>query len=530
MRLQTKLTLLIFSLLSSSIIIAGLYFQFLISRTLTQQLGDRVLAIAETVASMPEIRQAFSARDPSLVIQPIAEKVRAQTGAEFVVVGNKDKIRYSHPVPDRIGEIMVGKDNDQALQGKAIISEAKGTLGPSLRGIAPILAKDGQVIGIVAVGFSLKEIENITENYRNKIFLIALLIIGFGIFGALMIARGVKKAILGLEPAEITNLYREKKAVIESIKEGILAVDLEGTVSMVNQQALNMLRWESEKEVLGRNILELSPYSPLMEIIRKGEAAFDKDVLLNDEFFIANYMPIRDEKDQVTGYVSSFRSKSELSRLSQELFQVTQYSEALRAQTHEFSNKLYMISGLIQLESYQEAIELITREFDIHENLFNFIRQEIPDLMIGGLLIGKFNKAKELRIGFDIDRESSFKDIPEDLDRDALASIIGNLVDNAMDAVMKPEAEGKKIEISFTDYGKDLIIEIEDSGIGIPPENRTRIFDKGFSTKAESNHGLGLFLVRKTVAQMNGYISCSPNPYGGSIFTVAIPKSQAERK
>lgn len=525
MRLQTKLALLISSLLSFSIIIVGLYFQFLMSETLTQQLGNRVLAIAETVASMPEISQAFSAKDPSLIIQPIAEKISAQTGAEFVVVGNKNKIRYSHPVPDRIGEIMVGNDNDQALQGKEVISEAQGTLGPSLRGIAPIYADNGQVIGIVAVGFSLQEIKNITDDYRKKIFLIALGIIGVGIIGALLIARSVKKAILGLEPAEITNLYQEKKAVIESIKEGIVAVNLEGTITMVNQQSLNMLHWNSVKDVLGRNILELSPYSPLMEIIQKGEAVFDKEFLLNDEFFIANYMPIRSEKGQITGYVSSFRSKSELSRLTQELSQVKQYSEALRAQTHEFSNKLYMISGLIQLESYQEAIELITREFDIHENLFNFIKQEIPDLMIGGLLIGKFNKANELKIEFDIDRESSFKDIPETLDRDALTSIIGNLIDNAMDAVMKPKVKDKKIEISFTDYGKDLIIEIEDSGIGIPPENRAIIFEKGFSTKAEENHGLGLFLVRKNVKQMNGYISYSPNPGGGSIFTVVIPKS-----
>src|SRR5689334_15661727 len=147
MRLQTKLTLLILSLLLSIIIVFGYYSQSLITKSLTNQLGNRVLSIAETVASIPEIRQAFSTKDPSHTIQPIAEKIRKQTGAQFVVVGNTEKERYSHPVPDRIGGIMVGKDNDKALQGKFVISQEKGSMGPSLRGIVPIYNKNKEIIG-----------------------------------------------------------------------------------------------------------------------------------------------------------------------------------------------------------------------------------------------------------------------------------------------------------------------------------------------------------------------------------------------
>jgi two-component system CitB family sensor kinase len=525
MRLQTKLALLILSLLLSIILIFSFYFHSLISKSLTNQLGDRVLSIAETVAYIPEVRQAFATKDPAEIIQPIAEKIRKQTGAEFVVIGNTEKVRYSHPVPDRIGENMVGKDNDEALKGKEVISQEKGTLGPSLRGIVPIYDLNGKILGIVAVGFSLQDIENITMNYRNKIIFISLGVIFVGIIGALLIARGVKRSILGLEPKEITHLYQENKAVLESIKEGVVAVNLDGTISMVNQQAINMLQWSNEKDVLGANIIDLSPYSPLLDIIQKGEEVFDEEFWLNDEFFIANYLPIKNKKGNITGWVSSFRSKSELYRLTQELSQVKQYSEALRAQTHEYSNKLYMVSGLIQLQSYQEAIEFIAQEFDIHQNLLNFIKQEIPDVMIGGLLIGKFNQANELKIHFDIDQESSFKDIPLTIKRDSLTTIIGNLIDNAMEAVMKPGANAKKVKIFFSDYGKDLMIEVEDSGIGILPEHQDRIFEMGFSTKKVKNHGIGLFLVQKIIQKLNGYISYSPNPEGGSIFTVIIPKS-----
>jgi len=525
MRLQTKLALLIVTLLLSIILIFSFYIHSLITKSLTSQIGDRALSIAETVASIPEVKQAFSTKDPSEIIQPIAEKIRKQTGAEFVVVGNTEKVRYSHPVPERIGENMVGKDNDVALKGKKVISQEKGPLGPSLRGIFPIKDQNGRVIGIVAVGYSLQDIENITTSNRKKIILISLGVIIVGIIGALLIARGVKRAILGLEPKEITHLYQENKAILESIKEGIVAVDLNGKLTMVNQQAINMLQWPKGKIVLGTNIIDLSPYSPIMGVIQKGEAVFGQEFWYNDKFFIANYMPIKSEKGIIIGWVSSFRSKSELYRLTQELSQVKQYSEALRAQTHEFSNKLYMISGLLQLESYQEAIDFIAREFDIHHNLMNFIKQEIPDAMIGGLLIGKFNQASELKIDFDIDRESSFKEIPETIKRDSLTTIIGNLIDNAMEAVMKPGAKGKHVKIFFSDYGKDLLIEVEDSGVGILPEHQDRIFEMGFSTKKEEHHGVGLYLVQKIIKNLNGYISYSPNPEGGSIFIVIIPKS-----
>ncbi|MEH7547818.1 MULTISPECIES: sensor histidine kinase [Bacillaceae] len=525
MRLQTKLSLLILSLILPIILVFSFYFHSLISNSLTSQLGDRVLSIAETVASIPEVRQAFSAKKPAQIIQPIAEKVRKQTGADFVVVGNSEKIRYSHPLPERIGQNMVGKDNDEALKGKYIISQERGSLGPSLRGIVPIYSQHGKILGIVAVGYSLKNIEDITTNYRNKIILISVGVIFVGIIGSLLIARGMKRAILGLEPEEITHLYQENKAILESVKEGIVAVNLDGTITMVNQKAINMLRVSNEKVVLGENILDISPYSPFLEIIEHGKAVFDKEFYINDESFIANYLPIKDEKENIIGWVSSFRSKSEMYRLTQELSQVKQYSEALRAQTHEYSNKLYMISGLIQLQSYQEAVEFIAREFDIHQNLLNFIRQEIPDVMIGGLLIGKFNQANELKIHLDIDRESSFKEIPETVERDSLTTILGNLIDNAMDAVMKPGAKEKNIKIYFSDFGKDLLLEVEDSGIGIAAEFQDKIFERGFSTKKVKNHGVGLFLVQNIIKKLNGYISYTPNPEGGSIFTVIIPKS-----
>jgi two-component system CitB family sensor kinase len=493
-----------------------------------EQIGTRALHVAETVASMPSIRAAFSEPEPWKTIQPIAEEVRMKTGAEYVVVGNRNGVRYSHPIPDRIGKEMVGGDNGPVLEGKSIVSEAVGSLGPALRGKTPVLDDKGNVIGIVSVGFLLEDIDDITSDYENQILLIGSVILLIGMVGAIIIANTVKRAILGLEPQEIAALYEEKRAILESIREGIIAINAEGTITMVNQAAIQLLELAGEPSIVGKRILDILPISRLLEVIRTGQAQFDQQMWLLENELIVNRIPIYNRQKQVIGAVASFRSKSELFKLGQELSQVKNYAEALRAQTHEFSNKLYMISGLLQLESYQEAIEVITRESNIHQNLVQFIMTEIPDPIVGGLLIGKFNRAQERKVHLEIDRESSFRSLPSDIDRDLLVTMIGNLIDNAMDAVSElPAGAEKSVKVFFTDLGEDLIIECEDNGPGIPEEYRDRLFELGFSTKGDKERGIGLFLVHRAAARLNGYVTVGKSASGGAVFTVAIPKKRS---
>lgn len=219
-------------------------------------------------------------------------------------------------------------------------------------------------------------------------------------------------------------------------------------------------------------------------------------MILGEETIITNRIPIVDKKENVIGAVSTFRNKSELYRLTKELSQLKSYAEALRAQTHEFSNKLYLISGLIQLESYEEALELITKETNMQQDIVRFVMKEVPDPIVGGLLIGKFNRANELKIQFDIDRQSSFKDIPKQLDRDHLVTIIGNIIDNAMEAALHNGRDQKRVNVFLTDLGDDLIIEVEDNGTGIQEEIAEQIFERGFSTKGKAQRGYGLDLVK----------------------------------
>ncbi|KYD13167.1 ATP-binding protein [Saccharococcus caldoxylosilyticus] len=526
MKLQTRLIIIICSLLLFVILFLSFLFQHMFAATLKEQIGMRALNVAETVAATPLVKDAFRQPDPHRQIQPFAEMIRRKTGAEYVVVGNRQGIRYAHPLPDRIGKKMVGGDNKEVLEGKAIISEAVGSLGPAIRGKAPIFDEKGNVIGIVSVGFLLEDIEDIVWSYNVKILFFSILALFLGASGAILIAKTVKKSIHGLEPKEIGLLYQEKQAILEAIREGIIAVNQEGIITMINKTAMTLLGYEKEQDVLGKYILHIIPHSRLLEVIRTGTAEYDDEMILGEETVITNRIPIKDKAGKVIGAVSTFRNKSELYRLTKELSQLKSYADALRAQTHEFSNKLYVISGLIQLESYEEALELISKETNLHQDIVRFVMKEIPDPIIGGLFIGKFNRANELKIQFDIDRQSSFKDIPKHLDRDHLLTIIGNIVDNAMEAVLHNGCEEKRVTVFLTDLGDDLIIEVEDNGPGIQAEIADQIFERGFSTKAAARRGYGLDLVKKSLTVLGGHITYQSEQGKGTVFTIIIPKQR----
>jgi two-component system, CitB family, sensor kinase len=522
MKLQTKLILISCSLIFLVIIILSIIFQNMFENTMKSQIGERALSVSYAVSNNPLVIEAFESDDPSKLIQPYAEKIRKKTGAHYIVVGNKDGVRYSHPIKERIGQKMVGGDNEKALSGEPSITEATGSLGPAVRGKSPIRNNDGKIIGLVSVGFLTDQIKEDIWPYKLKIIIIGTITLLLGTLGSVLIAKGVKRATHGLEPKEIGLLYKEKSAILEAIREGVIAVNREGEITLANHTALQMLETGSEN-LIGKNVLRAIPNTRLLDVIASGQNEFDEQMKLGNTKVIANRIPILDNHNQVIGAVATFRNRDELYRLNEELAQVKSYSEGLRAQTHEFSNKLYLISGLIQLGSYQEAQDIITKESNVHQYFTQFIMDHISDPYIGGLLIGKFNRSNELKVAFTIDSASQLKDIPDSMDRQLLVTIIGNLVDNAMDAVMESRTHDPIVKISLSDFGEQLIMEVEDNGEGIPEKIANMLYKKGFSTKGQ-DRGYGLFLIKQAVEVLNGQIFYERTKADTTLFTVIIPK------
>nr|WP_309098897.1 sensor histidine kinase [Fredinandcohnia onubensis] len=519
--LQTKLLVLIISLLLFVTVFLTVIFSYFESKQTEQNMGQLALQVATTVSFMPEIQKAFELKNPAGVIQPIVEQIREEVGAEFIIVGNKDSIRYSHPQEWKIGKKMVGGDNDKALiYGEYYTSKAIGSLGPSLRGKAPIIDKDGDIIGIVSVGFMQEDVRAVISDRLIKYSMIAFFVLILGIGGGILLAKNIRKDILGLEPHEIASLYRERNAILYSIKEGIIAVDEYGKITLMNNTAKNILGIAYDS--INQPIENVIPNTEMYRVLQSGMLETDREMILKDRVVIVNRTPII-EKARIVGVVASFRDKTEITKMVNTLSEVRKYSEDLRAQTHEFTNKLYALSGLLQLGEYQEAIDFIQKESSNQQFQSRILFEQIHDHKVQAILLGKIGKASEHKIIFTIDPNSFLKPLPKHVDLSKLITILGNIIDNAFEEVMK--TNGKK-EVSFftTDIGNEIVFEVADSGSGINFEKKTDIFSKGFSTKSGENRGFGLPSVKQAVTELNGTIEINNVKGGGAVFSIFIPK------
>ena len=520
--LGKRMLLLMMGLLVLLVCATGFIGNQIVTGILNEYIGRVALNVSRSVSLSPIVSQGLIQQE-SDGIQRYAESVREATGASFVVVGDYEGKRYSHPVPERIGKYMVGGDNERALvQGQSYVSIAVGTLGPSLRGKVPIFSTEGEILGVVSVGYLIETVQDVIQPYQQRLLFWILGLFAVGALGTWFIAREVKRSIFGLEPYEIAGLYRERTALLESIREGIIAINEKGDVTVMNHQAAQILGFSPE-DALGRPIEKLLPETRMLEVLKTGKGEYDQEMLIEEEEVVVNRVPIL-EQDHVTGVVSSFRRAQEIDRLVQELTSIREYSEALRAQTHEYSNKLHTLAGLIQIGATQESLDLIGRESSGYNALLRQLSDQIHDPFLSAIIVGKYHRALELKTELEIDPESSMSNIGHSSRSEKIITIIGNLLENALEASALVENR-KKVCLSMTDVGNDLIFEIEDSGPGISQEQQETIFDEGFTTKSGMGRGIGLRLVQKNLIQIQGHLTIGKSSLGGARFTAYIPKT-----
>jgi len=520
--LHGRMLLLMFLLLGALVSITWLMVSMLVSSILEEYIGRNALNVSKTVSLTTVVHEGLKNKN-STQIQLYAESVRKATGARFVVVGDHEGRRYSHPVPERIGKLMVGGDNPRALErGEAYVSKAVGTLGPSMRGKVPIFANSGKVIGVVSVGYLQETVESVTEGYLQRVLLWVFGLFLLGGIGTWLIARNVKQSIFGLEPVEIARLFMERNAILDSIREGVVAINDKGQVTMLDHEAAKILKIPPESGI-GTSIESILPQTRMLEVLKSGEEQFDQEMIIGGIEVIVNRVPIW-QNDRVAGVVSSFRRKDEIDRMAQELTQIQEYSEVLRTQTHEYSNKLHTLAGLIQLGSHQEALDLIGRETSGYQELLGTLAETVPEPLLSAIILGKYNRAQELRIIFQLDPESRMIDIPKKINREKIVTILGNLLENALEAAQENTSGKRTVLLSMTDFGNDLIFEVEDSGSGIEDESVDLSLQHGFTTKSGTGRGIGLSLVHENLKYLGGHLTVVRSSLGGMRFTIYIPK------
>lgn len=528
--LRMKMILLISLLIIGICAIFGVFLERFIWNMAEDQTGKRALNLAQSVANIPEIQKAFRLDNPSVVIQPIVQPIQRETGAEFIVVGDTQEIRQSHPNLSIIGAKMVGSDNDRALlHGESYISKKEGTLGLSIRGKVPIF-DEGKIVGVVSVGFLNNDVHRIVADHSKSLWLALSLIILFGIAGAVFIASYIKKLLHNMEPEEISHLYLQKEAILQSTHEGIIAVDNEGAITAMNKAAKEILFTDmarQQRNYAGASIQQIVPSLNRDAQGKQRSRLVNREMVLGEDAVLVNQTPIVSE-NAVTGSVYTFRKKTELETVTEELSRIKQYANAQRAQTHEYSNKLHIILGLLQNRRHKEAIDFIKKESNMQQARLTFLAEKVADPLLQALFQGKFNQANELGISMVIHPDSRLECFLSEEKQDALLTALGNVIENALESVRHKENGQRKVAIFFTDIGEDCIFEIEDSGPGVAEAEIPRIFEQGFSTKQGSHRGTGLALSKLMLHGVGGEIllETGEGELGGACFMIMMPKDE----
>jgi two-component system CitB family sensor kinase len=481
---------------------------------LDRQYEQRSLAIAESVASNLAIQDALLNHDPDGSIQRAAEDVRRSTGARYVVVTDAQGIRYSHPNPAMIGK-PVDEDPSAVLAGHTWVGVQKGTLGVSARGKAPIF-NQGHVIGLVSVGYLEDTVGQQLLGDLPGFATTVLLSLGLGVAGSMLLASRLKRQTFGLEPYEIAGLLEEREASLQGIHEGAIATDRDGTITLANDQAMRLLGLPAD--CVGRKVAQVLPQGRLLRFLSGGLKDEDEVLLAGERVLVASRRAILVRGREI-GHVATLRDTTELTGLARGLG-VDSLTDALRAQAHEFANRLHTIAGLMQVGRPEEAMKLIAQTSGVHQELTESLLERVGDPVLGALLLAKAAIASERGIELRVSDDTVVT--RSALDSEDLITLLGNLIDNALDAAAT--SDGRWVSVSVTELDGELVVKVHDSGLGIPDGVDGQIFQEGFSTKAGPNRkrrGFGLALVRQVALRNAGEVSVVNS--GGALFTVRIP-------
>ncbi len=517
--LTSRILALMIGIVLTVVVIGATASIYLASEQIDREFRERSLTVAASVAALPEVRSAVMLGDPQGVLQPLAESVRVASGADFVVITDEDGVRYSHPNLERIGE-RVSTDPGPALAGERWSGTERGTLGVSVRGKVPILGPDGSVIGIVSVGFLREEVAARLVEQLPLLGVTLTLALALGATGSVLLARHFKRQTFGLEPAEIGGLLEQREAILHGIREGAVAVDTHGSITLVNDEARRLL--QLPPSAVGQTVSDALAPGRIRDLLAGEVEGPDQTVLTDERVLVVNRMPIY-VRGEVTGAVITFRDRTELEGVHRELEGLRGVADALRAQAHEFSNRLHTIVGLVEMGEHGEAIALSTDEAIVHQGLVESLLERIGDPTLSALLLAKAVVAGErgvtLRISDDalVDEELSE---PRDL-----ITVVGNLIDNAIDAVSSgPPPSERWVSVSVRRADAEFLVRVHDSGPGVDAADTERIFEDGVSSKqrtGERVRGLGLALVQQVVRRRGGTVSVTND--GGAVFTVRLP-------
>ncbi|WP_067964016.1 sensor histidine kinase [Nocardiopsis trehalosi] len=475
--------------------------------------GRRLLAVAESAAAMDAVRVGLRDESREGILAPAAENLRGLAGVDHLTLARTDLRMLTPADPRRVGEPMdIGAST--VLSGRAWIGVVPIGGERVLAAHVPVIGDDGELLGVVVAGRTYPGPVGQLATAAPTLLVYLGIACVLGVAGSLLLARRVKRQTLGLEPDEIAGLAEHREAMLHGIKEGVLGLDRDGRVTLVNGKAAELLRLPPGAE--GRGLADLGVDPHLRAVLTEDAEEPDRVVVMGDRLVTLNRMPVRARGERI-GSVTTMRDRTDLVALQRELDLTRTTTEALRAQAHEFSNRLHVITGLLGLEEYDEVTRYVTRVGGARADLTEDVTSRVADPSVAALLIAKSSLAAEQGGTLRVAPGTALGPQDEELSAD-LVTVVGNLVDNALDAVRGDE-DGR-VEVELTEGGGAVRVEVRDSGPGVPPDLAEEVFRSGFSTKGAGagQRGVGLALTRLVCTRRGGRVRVD-----GSRFTAVLP-------
>ncbi len=521
LRTMTFLLVLItvfFSLFCSIILIRN----YVVERE-TNIVRQKITETARIVADDPRVIKAIAKADFSGVVQEYTINIMNQTNVDFIVVMNKELIRFSHPIESVIKERFSNiEDASQALSGEEHFSNQKGVLGDGIRFFTPIYDEQNLIVGIVCVGYTQQTVSQQLSEVQHRLILGWSIGLSIGLIGSLILAQKIKKVLLGLEPLEIAAQVQEREIINDAVKEGIIAIRLDKTVLLTNKNVLQLFEEAKLKNVaVNGELLDDYIYDLLFrQVLENNELIINKPHTMNQLQLIVSVAPIF-IKDNLYGAVATLQNRTEIENLLRELTNIEQYVDSLRAQRHNFMNQLHVITGLIDLEKFKDVTNYIrVLNCDYHEQI-GFLSDKIKTSAMVGFFLGKFSEAKEQGVTLSMDSDSYFPNVEITQFIHSLLIAIGVLLDNAYEAVQQSESKNVSLYIHYNNSEKVITIKVRDSGSGMTKAVQKKVFERGFSTKGVKR-GYGLDTLQSIVNDYNGIIDLYSTLGKGTTFNIEV--------
>ncbi len=491
------------------------------------QTRQRMLSVAVTLADSPFVVAAATDSDPTTVLQPYVLAVMRDADVDFITIMDPQGIRWTHPDPAQIGKPYVGS-LAQARAGGTHFETTSGTLGPSVRVIVPVQDTAGTVVGLVAAGVTVNNVQVLVAARIPAVLGLAAALLVAGSLAAGALGRYLKRVTFGWGPEELGQLFAYYESVLHSVREGLVLVDTHGHMVLYNDHAARLLGVAPPGRTArgpGTTTLDAAGLpDSLRELLQSGRTATDEVHLAGDRLLVVSQRPARTPGSNAhAGTVATLRDHTELTDLAGNLTSTQTLVEALRSQTHEHANRLHAIISLIELDRPREALDIATTEHFQSVQLGGEFVDALNEPFVAALLLGKRAQADERGVTLEITASGVLP--PGVLDARELVTLLGNLVDNAIEAAAGHSAV-PTVWVDLLVADDVFTLTVADNGPGLPTTDLDVLGRIGTTEKtsvAPGGRGYGIALIRRAAAALGGTVSGEND--GGAVMTAVVPLS-----